>query len=486
MKAGPKLGVTTERPLHLSDLPPSGGARVAAFVEKYLSIPKGSGAMTAFRLRPWQRDIVDGLFDDPRPRQGLLAIPRGNGKSTLAAALACYALFGDREAGAEVIVVASDQRQASIIFETTRRMIELSRPLADRAVMYADRIVVPGTASSMTALPSEPGALQGWDPSLLLVDELAYVTDETWEAVTGAAGKREHSLTLAISTPAGDRDGVMWRLVQHGRGSDDPAFFFREYAAPLDCALDDEDAWRQANPALGDFLYPDAMRAVMKSMRPSAFQRYRLGLWIDDDESWIGYADWMACENKIRTVNRRDRIVIAFDGSYSGDSTALVASTLDGHLFVLGCWENPGDDRWRVPREQVDAAVHSAFQKFPVVEMACDPWGWRSEIEAWAKKYGSAKVIEYPTNNLRRMSPATDRLYAAVQQQQVSHDGDERLAAHVAHCRAKSTSVGDVITKEHRNSSKKIDLAVCAVVAYDRAAWHRHNTKSASRWAVGQ
>ena len=46
----------------------------------------------------------------------------------------------------------------------------------------------------------------------------------------------------------------MWRLVEHGRVGDNPAFYFREFAAPDGCALDDEVAWHDANPALSDFL----------------------------------------------------------------------------------------------------------------------------------------------------------------------------------------------------------------------------------------
>ena len=63
------------------------------------------------QLRPWQREIVHELFDDPRPRHGLVAIPRGNGKSTLAAALALYGLLADGVEGAQVLCVASDQRK---------------------------------------------------------------------------------------------------------------------------------------------------------------------------------------------------------------------------------------------------------------------------------------------------------------------------------------------------------------------------------------
>ncbi len=92
-------------------------------------------------------------------------------------------------------------------------------------------------------------------------------------------------------------------------------------------------------------------------------------------------------------------MVLFFDGSASGDSTALVGCTVsDPHLFVVKVWENPGDERWRVPRAKVDQAVDLAFDRWDVVELACDPWGWRSEIESWAARHGERRVIEFPTN----------------------------------------------------------------------------------------
>src|SRR5215207_6590070 len=99
MRAGPKRAVTAA-PLDLSGLPAGGSARVVAFVEQFLRVPKGKGALAPVRLRPWQRDLIAGMFDDPRPRQGMLSIPRGNGKSSLAAYLAAYALFADGVEGA--------------------------------------------------------------------------------------------------------------------------------------------------------------------------------------------------------------------------------------------------------------------------------------------------------------------------------------------------------------------------------------------------
>jgi hypothetical protein len=264
MKAGPK-GHITAPPLDLRRLPKRGGSRAGAFIERYVTVPKGTGARRRLRLRPWQRQVIHGLLDEPRPRQGLVSIPAGNGKSTLAAALGLYGLLADGVEGAQVLVVASDERQARIIFNTARRMVELDRDLAARVHVYADRLHEPRSDSVFMALPADPGSLQGWDPSMALVDELHVVTDDTFEAMAARAGKRDRSLLLAISTPpkTGQDDSVMRRLVDHGRDGGDPSFFFREFAAPAGCRLDDEAAWAIANPALDDFLHRDALRATL-------------------------------------------------------------------------------------------------------------------------------------------------------------------------------------------------------------------------------
>ena len=106
MKAGPK-GTLSAPPLDLRRFPKRGGDRCMRFVERYITVPKGTGARKPMKLRPWQREIVGGVLDEPRPRQGLVSIPAGNGKSTLAAAIGLYGLLGDRVEGAQVLVVAS-------------------------------------------------------------------------------------------------------------------------------------------------------------------------------------------------------------------------------------------------------------------------------------------------------------------------------------------------------------------------------------------
>jgi phage terminase large subunit-like protein len=468
LKAGPKAQITAP-PLNLKGLPRVGGRRAVRWIERTLVIPKGKGALTPVRLRPWQRDLVEGLFDDPRPRTGLLSIPRGNGKTALAAMLALYALYADGEEGAQVLAVASDERQAGILFAAARRMVELAPELLERTHIYRDRLIVPHTASELRPLPSEAAALQGYDPSFCVVDELHVVTEDVWEAMTLAAGKRERSLTLAISTPSGDQSGVMWRLREQALTEPDPALYFREYAAPPGCAVDDEQAWHIANPALGDFLHVDALRANLKTSRESAFRRYRLGQWASHDQTWLPDGAWLRCADRDRQIEDGTDVVLALDGSFNGDSTALVVATVGEcpHLDVVGLWSRPDNDPgWRVPVRDVEQCIRDACRRWTVREITADPFRWQRSLEVLQEE--GLPVTEYPQSPAR-MTPATQRFFEAVLTEGLSHSGSGDLARDVANAIVRDDARGYRIVKESKRSTKRIDLAVAAVMALDRA-----------------
>lgn len=490
MKAGPKGETASWLPLWTEDLPASGGRRVVEFAKKYLSPPKGQGAGRPLVLRPWQRNLLNGLYVDPRPRSGLWALPRGNGKTTLASVLAIYSLFADDEPSPEVLLVATSEDQAGIAFRTVVNMVMSSRPLADRTLVYADRLVVPSNGGMLTTLPSEAGALQGFDPSFALIDEIGYVGSDVYEAVVSASGKRQRSMVLAIGTPSPHRgSGPMWGLVQAGRAGNDPTFAFAEFLAPAGCAIDDTDAWKLANPAMNGprpFLYEDAMHALLPpKMRENEFRRARLGQWVDGESTWLPWDLWQARRDDTKQPPNRPlpKHVLAFDGSYSGDSTALIRCTLDQHVSVVGLWEHDGSDAWTVDRHLVEVCVNTAMQDPNCLGLYADPPLWRAELTAWAKRW-PGRVVEFPTHSRQRMGPATDRFRTAVVEGQMTHDGNERLAIHVANCRAESSEFGDLVRKEHKRSPKKIDAAVAAIVALQQAAWHRENHRPAPVWGV--
>ena len=81
-----------------------------------LIVTQGAGAGEPFRLLPWQSRFVRGAFR--ADGDAALTIARGNGKSTLVAAIACAVVDGPlRRPRAEVVCAASSFAQGKIIFE---------------------------------------------------------------------------------------------------------------------------------------------------------------------------------------------------------------------------------------------------------------------------------------------------------------------------------------------------------------------------------
>jgi phage terminase large subunit-like protein len=424
------------------------------------------------RVRPWQADLIAGVFDEPRPRLAMWSLPRGNGKSTLAAALGLYGLHDDDVEGASVVVVASDERQANIVFRTAVRMTELSGDLLARTQVFQDRLYVPRTGSTFQVLPAEPKRLEGLDPSLAIIDEIGVVDRRVYEVVALASGKRERSLVLAIGTPSPDGpDSVMWTLREHALDTVDPSFRFAEFAAGAGCDLDDEDAWKAANPALDDFLHRDAMRALLPpKTREATFRRARLGQWVDQlDEPWLPPDAWNACEND-RELEDGTEVVLGFDGSFNGDCTALVACSIDEvpHVAVVAAWERPADAQpeWQVPILEVEDTIRAACRRWQVREIACDPFRWARSYQILDAE--GLPVVEFPQSPAR-MTPATTRFYEAVVNRTLTHETDQRLARHIGNCVVRVDSRGTRLAKEHKHSTRRIDLAVAAVMAHARA-----------------
>jgi phage terminase large subunit-like protein len=472
VKAGPKAALTAP-PLDLRRLPRQGGPRAVRFIERYVTVPKGTGAGKRLKLRPWQRQIVHGLLNEPRPRQGLVSMPAGNAKSTLGAGLGLYGLLGDGVMGAQVPIIASDKRQAGNIQGTARRMVELDDELSAQVQVYHDHLYVPRTDSVLQALPAELAALQGWDPSMGIIDELHVVTVDVYESMAARAGKRDRSLLLALSTPPrdGNTDSVMWRLVEHGREGTDPSFFYVEFAAPPGCDLDDEAAWHVANPALGDFLHLDALRATRRTMRESTFRAWRLGQWPGViDNAWLPAGTWDACADPSATIPDGAEVVIALDGSFSRDCTALVVAMVDPrpHVHLYQLWEAPEGARdWRVPVVQVEDAIRAACLRWRVLEVTADPYRWQRSLEVLD---GDGIPVHEFFQNAARMGPATARAYQLIVDGELSHDGDPRLARHVANAILKTDSRGARLAKEHKDSTRRIDAAVSMVMATHRAS----------------
>ncbi|MFX5476620.1 hypothetical protein ABTD55_22130, partial [Acinetobacter baumannii] len=83
-------------------------------------------------------------------------------------------------------------------------------------------------------------------------DEVAqWRSRELWDNLRTGMAKRQHALGVTISTQAAD-DLHFWSEMLDAEPA--PSVYVQLHAAPKDCALDDREAWKLANPALGAFL----------------------------------------------------------------------------------------------------------------------------------------------------------------------------------------------------------------------------------------
>lgn len=480
-KPGPKAAVNNTE-LSLKGYPGRNYLRIVKFAKTYLRVDKGHGANKAFRFRPWQIEILKGLFPSrgERPRQGLISIPRGNGKSTLAAVLALYCLYADEEVSPQILVVASDLRQSEIIFRTCRRMIETSPELIKRTKVFKDRIVVPFNNGLLMPMPSDEASLQGFDYSLCVVDELHVVSRPVYEAMLLASGKRPQSLCLAISTPSDSTDSCMWDLVAEARENPRDDFYFKEWTSDVKHAIDCQHCWELSNPALDDFLSRSAMFSVMKTARELSFRRLKLGQWLEvTEDQWISPEQWDSCE-ELGNIPDGAEVVLSLDGSFSGDSTVLVACTIADtpHVEIAAIWQPHLTTDSRVPVYEVEQAVRDACRRLSVRELAADPYRWTRSLQALAAE--KIPVVEFP-QSASRMTPATVGVYEAVCNKSLTHSGDPILRQHVLNSRVKEDSRGTRLTKESEKSDKKIDAAVGMVMAHSRATYYNSKSKKRSR-----
>lgn len=127
-----------------------------------------------------------------------------------------------------------------------------------------------------------------------------------------------------------------------------------------------------------------------------------------------------------------EAIALGFDGSRSRDATVLTACRLrDLRLFHLRSWVPTlqGDGSVRVDRPSVDMALRNLFEAYKVAYLYGDPFKWQDYLDRWAGDFPK-RVVEFPTNEERRMDKAVTRFINALGPGgTLTHDGDEMVAA---------------------------------------------------------
>jgi hypothetical protein len=127
------------------------------------------------------------------------------GASSAAAALAIHTALYERDVNA--VIVSPTLKQSTEI--TTKARLGL-RNLGVRLTQDSTSLLRLTNGSRILSLPGTARSVRGWSARLLVLDEAAYVDDETWTAARAlvATGGR----TVVQSTPA-DEFGPFYELV---------------------------------------------------------------------------------------------------------------------------------------------------------------------------------------------------------------------------------------------------------------------------------
>ena len=472
-KAGPKSQADTS-PLPWDPDALDGVDGLAWFARTYLRVPRGMGAGDPMVIRDWQKDMAATLYNDD-VSLAVWVIPRGNGKSGIAAAIGLHHLFMPGRIGRRIAVVAQDERSARRLLHTATRMIELHPELAARARTYRDRIVVPGTDAELVALPAEAHRVEGSDLDLVILDEVGFMPRDTFEAAVLSVGKVEGGRTLAIGTPSPAKFreiSPLFDLVTRGRADpDDKTMQLVEYGADPSLDVLDPDTWALANPAYGDWLTEKSVRAqAPPTTRELEFRRARLGQWTDATSEPAFTPDaWKQCARPGVRIPDGARVVLALDGSMNSDSTAILVGSVATrpHFQVGGLWEPSREgEGYEVSHLEVEDRIKELAARYAVVEVIADPFRWQRTLQVLDEE--GLPVATFP-QTARRMTPATVDLRAAVASGQLTHGDEPDLNRHILRASVEESTRGIKLGKPSKH--EKIDLAACLIMGHSRCVW---------------
>lgn len=432
-----------------------------------------------FTLQPWQTQIAKDVFGTLRPdgfrqyRYVYVEIPKKQGKSEFAAALALQGLCADGEYGAEVYGCAGDRQQASIVFDTAVDMIDQDEELKGLIIpkLAIKRLVYKPTRSFYQVLSHEAFTKHGLNVSRCIFDELhAQPKRDLWDVMTkGAGDARSQPLWFVITTAGDDPDRVSigWEVHEKARKIregiiQDPRWYVVMYGLDESDDPGDEENWKLVNPSLGHTTKIEDMRAEWSAAKEipaerRLFLQLRLNVWVTSSraQDWLSSDLWDATAGMVNAEKLKGRRCFGgLDLSSKSDITAFVLvfppTADDPKWYVLPRFWIPEEgikqaeerdgvpyrSRW-VPEGLVTATPGPAIdyarvrndilqlsRDYEIAEIGADQWNLHkigNELEE-----EGLTVLEV-AQNIKAMSPVMKELERLIRQRELVHGGNPVL-----------------------------------------------------------
>lgn len=469
------------------------GYVVADWIEEHCVIPDGEKMGEPYVLTQEMLRFLEQFYevDDGgrfTRRRGLLVRPQKWGKGPFSAAIICAEAYGpvlfagwagDGQpegrpwASPHIQITAVSEDQTDNVWRALQPMIELGDLAADIPDTGLTRINLPGggliepvTSSARSRLGQRiTFAIQDETHSWLKSNGGRALADNQRRNLAGMNGR-------SIET-TNAWDPAEQSVAQETWESDAPDILKDMIEPAAAWSIRNKvDRRRIFKKVYGDSWWVDIDRIdaeVVELIPRDAAQaeRFFANRIVAAEDAFLAPSAWEACRHpdNVKTPDEGTAITVGMDGSLFDDMTGLVGCTLDGHLFVIGCWD-PADHGGEVPKSSVDAMVESTFDRWDVRAFYGDPPYWQEDLGRWYGRHGDV-VREWWTNKPTPMAHALELFHTSVTTGSITHDGDERLASHVGNARRFKDRGHLAVRKKFPQSPDKIDLLVCAVLAVE-------------------
>lgn len=500
------------------------GERVIAFIERYCRVPEGRHVGKPLRLMEFQKRFILDVYDNPhKTSRAYLSIGRKNGKSALIGAICLAHIVGPEAVrNSQIISGALSQKQAALVFKLMQKMIgldpDLRRKDVSRIIPSQKQIIGVRMNVEYQAISAEAGTAHGLSPVLAILDEVGQVKgphSDFIEAITTSQGAHENPLLVAISTQAATDNDLFSRWLDDAENSEDPRIVSHLYTAPQDCDLMDREAWRSANPAMGEFrsisdLEDLAARAERLPSEENSFRWLYLNQRIEATAPFIGRKVWQECGAKPLPLEDGAVVFGGLDLSQVSDLTALVlVSPVDDVWQVhptfwlpeAGLREKSKADRvpydvWAkagsltaTPGAVVDYAYVAAHlfglsQRFDIRKIAFDRWNFAhlkprlAEAGFTADQLEGDKAIFVPMGQgFQSMSPALRDLESAILTQKVAHGDHPVLSMCAANAVVQMDPAGNRKLAKHKSRGRIDGMVALAMAMSVAGTWAESQTE---------
>jgi phage terminase large subunit-like protein len=330
--------------------------RVCKFISLLTHI-QGPKAGERIELEPWQCFALTEVFGwvwkttgTRRFKRAYLEVPKGNGKTIIAAGIALYLLAADNEKGADVIATASSLEQARLCLDTARNICLKDRVLQSKfgIEVLAHKVTQPRSVSKLRGLPAKGSATEGTSVHGAVLDELHLAKSRApYDSLRTATSKRPQSILICITTAGNDIAGICYEVHQHVEGilsgdKVDESFFGIIYTIDLNDDWRIESSWRKANPNWGVSVDAQGLREefgralMLASMEEGAKQKH-LCVWSNDlgETPFLQLEKVRKCYNADLKEDLEGEVAIGMDLASRLDLTAVAklhAKTVDDEL----------------------------------------------------------------------------------------------------------------------------------------------------------